>query len=490
MKTKTIKVLFLAAEADPLVKVGGLGDVAGSLPKALQNLPPVEIDGNTIEVRLVLPFHSVVRNKINDPVHLFDLEVQSKNGPIPAKVYFHEVNGVRTYLIAGPPIPEDGPVYSPDAAIDGPKFVFFSLAGLELPKKLTWKPDILHANDWHTALSVYELKNKKLKDPFFGKTHSVLTLHNLPFIGVGTESAIDEFSVRPSHFPSLPWWARRLPLPLGLQAAEKIVAVSPTYAKEILTREYGCGLEQFLGKRKKVISGILNGLDFERWNPATDPVIEVNYSSNSLENRLENRRALIKEFSLNPDPAVPILILISRMDRQKGVDIALEGLKEVKNLNWQAVLLGSGDSYLERACQELEQKLPDRIRSVIHFDATLARRMYAGADLLMMPSRYEPCGLTQMMAMRYGCVPLARATGGLVDTIFDVDANPDNATGFLFNQATVPAFTEAIKRALKAFSEPDIWRQLQLNGMDQDFSWQRSALAYAKIYEQLMKGSQ
>jgi len=490
MKTKTTKVLFLASEADPFVKVGGLGDVAGSLPKALQALTSGEIGGDPIEVRLVLPFHSVIRKKIPDPVELFTFTIGSKNGLVPAEVYFHEVNGVRTYLISGPPIPEEGTVYSPDAAVDGPKFVFFSLAGLELARKLDWKPDIVHANDWHTALSIYKLKQLQKKDSFFEKSHSVLTVHNLPFIGVGTEAALEEFEVPASHFPSLPWWARKLPMPLGLQAAEKIVAVSPTYAEEILTPEYGCGLETFLAKRKKSITGIVNGLDQESWNPATDAVIPVNFSSKNLPARRKNRTALIEEFSLDADPTIPLLILISRMDRQKGVDIAVEGLSQLKELPWQAILLGSGDPVLEKACLDLQAELPGRVRAAIRFDVNLSRRMYAGADILLMPSRYEPCGLAQMMAMRYGCVPVARATGGLVDTIGDADEVAEGGTGFLFKEATPKAFADTLSRALTAYSNQERWAKLQLNGMARDFSWKRSALDYAKIYQDLMKGQQ
>jgi starch synthase len=488
MKPNSIKVLFLASEADPLVKVGGLGDVAGSLPAALQNLPAESLMGRQIEVKLVLPFHSAIRKKIPSPVHVVDFEIPSKHGPVPAQTFYHEVKGVGVYLISGLPIPEDGPVYNPVAAIDGPKFVFFSLASLELARKLDWAPDILHANDWHTALSVYALKNQQLTDPFFKYTHSVLTVHNLPFIGLGTEDALDEFNQPASHYPMLPSWARRLPLPLGLQAAEKIVAVSQTYAREILKPEYGYGLEHFLTKRKKIITGILNGLDQECWNPATDKAIAANYSKNSPDSRLENRNALIKEFDLNPDPALPLLILISRMDRQKGVDLAIEGLQAVKDLPWQAILLGSGDPALELVTQNLAEDLPKRVRAIIRFDAALSRRMYAGADILLMPSRYEPCGLAQMIAMRYGCVPLARATGGLVDTIVDADEDPQKGTGFLFKQASAEACASTLGRALKAYSDPQKWSRLQQNGMAQDFSWQRSALDYAKIYQQLMRG--
>ena len=485
MTTKTIKVLFLAAEADPLVKVGGLGDVAGSLPRALNHLPHEIIKDCKVEVRLVLPFHSAIRKKITNPTHLFGFNINSRHGPLTAQAFQIEVNGLLTYLIAGAPIMEDSPVYSPDASIDGPKYLFFSLAALELAKKLDWQPDILHANDWHTAMAVYAMNFQKKSAAFFQNTHSVLTVHNLPFMGNGTEAAFDEFELPASLYPRLPWWARKIPLPLGLQTADRIVAVSPTYANEILTAEYGCGLETFLKARRKAISGIVNGLDQERWNPATDKTIAVNFSANTLKKRSENKNALTAEFSLDKDPSIPLLILISRMDPQKGVDLAIDGLRKAVDLQWQAILLGTGDPKLENACLSLEKDFPHRVRAAIRFDDSLSRRMYAGADILLMPSRYEPCGLAQMMAMRYGCVPLARATGGLQDTITDAE-NPDkNGTGFLFKPATSLAFVDTLQKALKVFPNQVRWSAIQKRGMAQDFSWQKSAIDYANLYQNL-----
>jgi len=485
MTTKTIKVLFLAAEADPLVKVGGLGDVAGSLPRALNHLPD-EITGDyKVEVRLVLPFHSAIRKKITNPTHLFDFTINSRHGPLTAKAFQIEANGLLTYLIAGAAIAEDSPVYSPDASIDGPKYLFFSLATLELAKKLDWQPDILHANDWHTAIAVYAMNIQKKSEAFFKNTHSVLTVNNLPFMGNGTEAAFDEFLLPASKYPRLPWWARKFPLPLGLQTADRIVAVSPTYANEILTPEYGCGLETFLKARRKAISGIVNGLDQESWDPSRDKTTAVNFSAKSLEKRIENKNALTAEFSLDKNPSIPLLILISRMDPQKGVDLAIDGLRKAVNLQWQAILLGTGDPKLEDACLALEKDFPNRVRAAIRFDAALSRRMYAGADILLMPSRYEPCGLAQMMAMRYGCVPLARSTGGLQDTITDAENSDTKGTGFLFKPATSLAFVETLQKALKIFPNQVRWSAIQKRGMAQDFSWQKSAFDYANLYRNL-----
>jgi len=483
---KQIKVLFVAAEVAPLVKVGGLGDVAGSLPYALKSLSPEDNGGHTVDIRLVLPFHKVLRKKITDPKLLFSLSVPTKDEPIKAKVFYILINEIPTYLIAGEPINNAPLVYSSDASIDGFKYTFFSMAILPLIKKLKWYPDILHANDWHTALAVYDLKKKKSSDPSYKDIRSILTVHNLPFMGAGTQAAFDAFGISPSRYPRVPGWGRKFPLPLGLQTADRISTVSPTYAEEMMTPEYGCSLEKLIQTRKKVVSGIVNGLDQDSWNPATDPHIPVNFDIQSLTKRSQNRQALVQEFKLDPDPRIPLLILISRMDQQKGVDLAVEGLTEIIEKNWQAILLGTGNPELESACSEMEEDYPNRVRAVIRFDASLARRMYAGGDVLLMPSRYEPCGLAQMMGMRYGCVPLARATGGLKDTIIDVVKSPKKGTGFLFGPVKASAFAKSVKSALTIYKDQEQWKQMQIRGMSQDFSWKKSALNYIELYLQVL----
>jgi starch synthase len=482
-----IKVLYLASEADPLVKVGGLGDVAGSLPRALKQLSREKAGGTAIDIRLALPFHAAIRNKVSDPELLFEFEVASLAGPIKTQVYQTETNAVPTYLIAGEPIGEDALVYDPDPAVDGQKYIFFSMAALEMLKVLNWKPDILHANDWHTALSVYALETKRPTDQHFKDIRSVLTIHNLPFMGAGTAAAFDYFRLTPSRHPLMPWWATKFPLPLGLQAADRIVAVSPTYAREILTPEYGCSLEKFLQSRQRSISGIVNGIDQENWDPEKDVNIPVNFGAATLEMRVHNKIALTKEFSLDADPKIPLLIMISRMDQQKGVDLVVGGLNQAIHERWQAILLGTGDPKLEEACRKLEKNHPERVGAAIRFDVKLSRRMYAGADILLMPSRYEPCGLAQMMAMRYGCVPLARATGGLQDTIVDVASSGEKGTGFLFQPATATAFAETLHQALEIFPDQERWSAIQRRGMGQDFSWENSAIQYVKLYRELLQ---
>jgi starch synthase len=480
-----IKVLFLASEADPLIKIGGLGDVAGSLPPALARLSAEKSGGTTIDVRTVIPFHAAIRNKKPEAEFLFDFTVPAVDGPLLAQAYRSEANGVTIYLIAGEPFGLDAPVYSPDAAVGGQAYIFFSMAVLEFVKRLGWKPDILHANDWHTAISVYALKTVYAADPFFKGMRSVLGVHNLPFMGAGSEAAFERYDLPPSRYPLMPWWGQKVPLPLGLQTADRIVAVSETYAQEIMTPEYGYGLEPMLIARRKSVTGIVNGLDMQAWDPLTDGDLKAKFSVDTLEKRQQNKTELLKEFSLRPDPRLPLLILISRMDQQKGVDLAVEALEQSSTKDWQAILLGTGNSELEEACRRLERDYPDRIRAAIRFDARLSRRMYAGGDILLMPSRYEPCGLAQMMAMRYGCVPLARATGGLQDTIVDADQDAANGTGFLFKPATAVALTETLERALAAYANAARWKTIQARGMALDFSWEKSALKYVALYQEL-----
>jgi starch synthase len=267
------------------------------------------------------------------------------------------------------------------------------------------------------------------KEGFFDNTWSVLTVHNLPFMGAGTGKALRSYGLPASRSEKLPQWARHFPLPLGMLVADRITAVSPTYAQEIMTPEFGCGLQDFIQKRADKVSGILNGLDMDAWNPEKDQNIPQPFGIDSLEQRQANKGALLKEFDLDPTGDDPLFILIGRMDAQKGVDLALESFRQLPDRPWKTILLGTGDPLLEAASRELERDFPDRFRAAIRFDAQLARRMYAGADILAMPSRYEPCGLAQMIAMRYGCIPVARATGGLKDTIVDA-ADEDSATAF------------------------------------------------------------
>ncbi|RPJ38871.1 MAG: hypothetical protein EHM21_16280, partial [Chloroflexi bacterium] len=282
---KVLRVLFIAAEADPIIKVGGLGDVTGSLPRALRALEPAQTMGYQLDVRLAIPFHSAITTRIRELDRVAAFNIPHTSRPVAAEVFLTHVGELPVYLIGGEPIPADAPVYSLDTRKDGEKFTFFSLAVLELARAINWAPDILHANDWHTALAVYTLALRRNEDPFYAGTRSILTVHNLPYMGAGTEEALSSFGIPPLNDNRLPPWGSYQPLPMGLATADFISTVSPTYARAILTPEFGCDLQDFLQIRAASITGILNGLDEQDWNPATDPTLAENFDCNQLENR-------------------------------------------------------------------------------------------------------------------------------------------------------------------------------------------------------------
>jgi starch synthase len=471
---KTINVLFLAAEADPFVKVGGLGDVAGSLPKALRDLSNDEIK---LDVRLVLPYHPVI--KADNLKRLEVYSIDRNNSQVEVEAFETSVDDLPVYLINGEAIRASGSVYSSDSKLDAEKYAFFSLAALKLPNHINWIPDVIHANDWHTALSLYGNLTKRWEE---SSKHiaNVLTLHNLPFMGPDVSAILESYGVQLAQ-TDLPDWARVMPLPLGLWASDAIVAVSPSYANEVLTEEFGSGLNDFLQLRRETLSGILNGIDTISFDPLTDNAIGINYDSQSLEKRIANKELLQEKLGFPVDSEIPLFGIISRMDVQKGIDIAFSALKTMKKINFQAVILGTGDPKLEEAAQALQILFPEKIKTQNRFDAGLARQIYAGADMLLMPSRYEPCGLAQMIAMRYGCVPIVRAVGGLNDTV------THNYTGFVFEKSKHLSLVGAIKKALKIFADKEAWKKIQRNGMAQDFSWNASAKEYLKLYLSLIK---
>ncbi len=489
-----MNVLFIASEAEPFVKVGGLADVAGSLPRALENLRLVDQqEAGEIDIRLVLPYHPQIRQEPYTPQPVATFPIPTADGEVLATVFSVEAEGMLAYLVGGEPIDQESGVYSANLEADGYKYVFFSLACLELPKHLGWKADILHANDWHTAAAVYSLALRRPTDPFFQDVASLLTVHNLPYLGSMTPPAMQAFGLPPGEHSDLPSWARTMALPLGLLSADAVVAVSPGYAREILTEEYGSGLADFLKAHASKISGILNGLDTDKWDPATDTHITANFSARDLLPRQANKAYLQQAMGLEVDPRIPVLSMVTRMDPQKGVDLAVEALQSLLkdqsagNSPVQVIFLGTGNPVLESEARRLERDFPGSVRTRIVFSEPLSHHIYAGADMLLMPSRYEPCGLSQMIAMHYGCVPIARLTGGLSDTIHDPQTSK-HSTGFLFPEAKAQALAAAIKRALRVYSnDPAAWQAMQIRGMRQDFSWDRSAQAYYKQYQFLMR---
>ncbi len=470
---QTINVLFLAAEAEPFVKVGGLGDVAGTLPRALRALSNDEIK---LDVRLVLPQHSVIRSESLKAVGIYS--IQRGNAEIQVEAFEGALDGMPVYFLNGEPIRSSGSVYSSNNKVDAEKYLFFSMAALELPRQINWEPNIIHANDWHTALTAYGNLVKRWNEKT-RRVSSLVTIHNLPFLGPDVKELLEAYGL-PLANTDLPDWARVMPMPLGLWASDAIVAVSPTYADEILHAEFGCGLQDFFRNRTDSLQGILNGIDIASFDPQTDPTLAANYSAQTLADRPRNKAALQERAGLPVNPDVPLLGMVSRMDQAKGIDIALRGLKLMAKRDWQLVLLGAGDPNLEETAKKLQAELPNRVCVETRYDAKLARQIYAGSDIFLMPSRYEPCGISQMIAMRYGSVPLVRAVGGLHDTV------TDGETGFVFIDAKVKSFNDALRRALSLYPHHSRWMNIQLAGMLQDFSWINSARKYLEVYKRLM----
>ncbi len=477
--TTTIKVLFLAAEAEPFVKIGGLADVAGSLPLALRHLPASLTGDVTYDVRLVLPLHKAIRAESATLHTVADFSVFRRGRNINAQLFMLPLSGMPVYFINGEPLSSSASVYSSNPAQDRDKFAFFSMAALEMTRHLKWQPDIIHANDWHTSLALYAVRSSHT-EAGLAHARSVLTLHNLPYMGGEGADVLNAYGLLPLNEPALPLWARTQPLPLGLWAADTIVPVSPTYAEEILTPEFGCGLETYLANRSESIQGILNGLDLSLWDPGKDKLLAANFDIEHLGTRAANKAALQKQLGLKEDPRAPLLAMIGRIDMQKGVDITLEALRQLGDTPWQFVALGTGDPKLEEYLRQMQSSYPERVRAVIRFDAPLGRLIYAGADMFLMPSRYEPCGLAQMIAMRYGSVPVVRATGGLKDTVHE------GSTGFMFPAADPASMAEALRRALYLYAVSEKWVEFQHNGMLENFSWQRSACQYADVYRSLV----
>jgi starch synthase len=469
-------VLYLSAEVVPFAKTGGLGDVGGSLPKALAAL------GH--DVRVVMPaYRSIETDFYAGRGGLTALPggllVPVRGVGVPAGVFEGRLPGsdVPIYFIAQRELYDRDSLYG--YADDPYRFAFFSRAALELTLALDWRPHLVHAHDWHSAPALTWLATTGQYDDRFRGIASLFTIHNLAHQG---RSSADLYGYLGFQSPKLNeegvgelnFMAR------GIYHATLINTVSPTYAREILTPGGGAGLDGLLGYRSYDVHGILNGLDTEAWNPATDSRIAARFAAGSLEARLANKRALQALAGL-PARDVPLVAMVSRLDWQKGLDITGHVIHLLLNEYAgpaQFVVLGSGAPEWEAMFADLATYHADKMTAFLAYDAALAQLIYAGADIFLMPSRFEPCGLGQMIAMRYGCVPVVRATGGLADTVQDA------VTGFTFLNYSAGAFWEALQRAIYIYNvDPDSWRSIQRTGMQTDFSWERSARGYQQLYE-------
>ncbi|MBI9048327.1 MAG: glycogen synthase [Anaerolineaceae bacterium] len=475
------KILYLTAESSPYSKVGGLGDVSGSLPPILADLYSAFFD-----IRMVMPFHKNMNTSNTNIKKLDELVVEYANTHEIIEVFQDQNAALPVYFLKSPSL-SSTPPYTDNLQVDLIKYCLFSKAIHSFCDTINFLPDLYHANDWHTALAVYQTKTiafkKNRKSPF----STILSIHNLPYMGNANRKILRKFGFRPSRNLSLPKWARDLPLPMGISRADQILTVSNGYAQELLTPEFGCGLHTYLQKKATKVAGILNGIDQTEWDPASDHFLAQNYTIDNLDQRMVNKKALFDKYFPGTSNKTPLLIWVGRLTGQKGADVLLDSLNMLLDQDWRCIILGTGDPALEKAIRTLANKVPEKIVGLAEFSNELAHKLYAGGDMIIMPSRYEPCGLSQMFAMRYGCLAVATATGGLKDTIKDYSST-ENPDGFLFTAAKANDCSKSIALAMHVYQDnPGKWRQMQIDAMRKDFSWHRSAERYKAMYLKLLE---
>ncbi|MFH1862087.1 MAG: glycogen/starch synthase, partial [bacterium] len=371
------------------------------------------------------------------------------------------------------------------------RFLLFARSVLEISKILYWQPDIIHCNDWQSATIPLFLKTLYRDDDFFNATRTVLSIHNLGYQGNFPASTFSLTGLPESMFyPMSPIEFYNLFsfLKAGISYSDLITTVSETYAQEIQSDpEFGCGLEGVLADRSAELFGILNGVDNEIWNPTKDQQIVRNYSQDDLDGKEENKKALLDQCGMKYNASTPVIGIISRLADQKGFDLLAAVFDQIANLKMQMVVLGTGDEKYHQLFQQAQKQHPDKFSINIIFNDQLAHRIEAGSDVFLMPSRYEPCGLNQMYSLIYGTVPIVRATGGLADTVIDVNENPRKGNGFVFHEYDALQLLDTIQRALTYYKDSKKWRSLQIRGMSQDFSWSNSAKKYVDIYDLALK---
>ena len=477
-----MRVAFATSECVPYVKTGGLADVSGALPKALARLG--------CEVKVFLPLYGSINTEEHGLIfaeELRDIPVQIGDKTVTFNTWYgHLPNSpVEVYFIDCPMYYHRKYVYTADPDEDE-RFILLQHAVFQIVQRYAWAPDVMHVNDWPTALIPVYLRKNYSWDRLFDGTASLLTIHNIGYQGRFPPSSLYKAGLEPELFyPMGPYELEGTFsfLKAGLVFADLLNTVSPTYAREIQTPEYGAGLDGILRARSSDLFGILNGIDTEVWNPSTDPFIAVNYDVHTLERKVKNKRILLEEMRLPFDENVPVIGIIARFTYQKGLDLLkpiLGQLLAERPMQW--VVLGSGENDLEDFFSWAARTFPDRVSAYIGYNEPLAHRIEAGADLFLMPSRYEPCGLNQMYSLNYGTVPIVRKTGGLADTVFDYHEYHEQGNGFSFVDPTPYALYVTIHRALDLFPLRDTWREIQKRGMVMDFSWDRSAREYLALY--------
>lgn len=485
-----MRIAFASAEVFPYAKTGGLGDVVGALPKVLKKM------GN--DVKVFLPKYATIDHS------KYDLDYCYPIGEMPIRVagtvytvhVFHSTlpdSDVDVYFLDCPHFYNRSAIYTNDRDEDE-RFILLCKGVIEAMQRLTWKPDVINCNDWQTGLIPLYIKDNYNWDRFFDGVATVMTIHNIAYQGRFPRNTMHKAELRPELFfenSPVEIWNNVSFLKAGLMFADAINTVSYTYAHEITTSEFGAGLEGVLRHRINDFWGILNGVDYSVWNPATDKHIPYHFTLSDMSGKAANKRYLMDAVHMPYREDIPLIGIVSRMVSQKGFDLIARGINELMSYNAQWVILGTGQEDFESLFRSLSYVYPQKVYAYIGFNNELAHLIEAAADIFLMPSYYEPCGLNQIYSLKYGTVPVVRKTGGLADTVQDWDelyhqGNYDG-TGFSFNDYTPYALTSTLKRALGTFNDRDKWNKIVLNGMLKDYSWEVSAKTYMQLYHHALK---
>jgi starch synthase len=475
-----LKILFVASEVAPLAKTGGLADVAGALPRALRRL------GH--DVRVILPSYRSIRNPGDVIPAVAGPVVATVAGQlVPGQVRELDQDGLPVYLVEQAGYfnrPELYGTADGDYPDNAARFGFFCRAVLDFLRRGPFRPEVLHLNDWQTGLIPVLLRNELAADPKLGRMGTLLTIHNLGYQGLFPPTDLTTLGLGPEYFATaqLEFYGKISLLKGGIRYADLLNTVSATYCREIQTPEMGLGFDGILRDRAADLFGVVNGLDQEFWDPRTDTALPVQYRADDLRGKARCKRLLQQELGLEVQPGVPVVAMVTRIDPQKGLDLVAAAWRKLLKRPMQLVLLGNGQRALMDRFTQLGATAPGRVSINLSFDDRLARRIYGGSDLFLMPSRYEPCGIGQLIALRYGSVPLVRRTGGLADTVTDLTAGLPSANGFLFDRLTTDDLLATIDRALDLYPQRPAWLQLMRNGMRADLSWDRSAQRYLELY--------
>lgn len=477
-----MNVLFAVSECVPFVKSGGLADVAGALPKELVKL------GN--DVRVILPKYSLISETYRDAM----TKVEELKVPVGWRQQYCgietlEYEGITYYFL-------DHEYYFYRDSLyghydDAERFSFFCRGVLEALKVIDFKPDIIHSHDWHTGMISYLLKVDYLEQDLYRDIKTIFTIHNLQFQGIFPYSVLGELlNLGDEHFYDLEFHGNISFMKGAIHSADFITTVSPTYKDEIQTAYYGENLDGLLRSHHEKLLGIVNGIDDKLYNPETDQNITVPYSVDTLTEKMKNKLALQKRLGLPENESTPIISMVTRLTKQKGLDLVKRVLDEVLSQDVQVIVLGTGDKAFEDYFRHMEWVYPSKFKAYIGFDEVLAHQIYAGSDLFLMPSKFEPCGLGQLIALRYGTIPIVRETGGLNDTVTSYREDSGEGNGFTFRDFNAHDMLFTINRAIVFYQQEEVWKRIVKTAMTQDYSWGRSALKYDRLYAGLMTRSE